>query len=372
MDKDHIDELIELGSKTKSIERVQDIAAKAMERAGLGYTMHNACAATLSAFLDESGIDVPMTLGAGKLAMRLGGNDRGSRHWKRIRVGEQRAGDVGVTFDNTSPAGADHVYLVVERVDSDKMVIADNQAPKPHTRYASGRGRTATEYFLRAPDEDQRDERLTIAGIGDEDFYPWDDEDTNQLREPFEDDGTPSRKKTVSKKKDEIGEKRAPNYRSLVPDGFFSSNPFDRTKPVPIRCNNPGAINGATWEERSPGYVDTVETTPGNKTTIFEAPEYGVAVWWELLRRYAASGVTTVGGIINRYGGGQDYSNYIRFVERKTGFEEGHKIPLDDDATLLAFGKAMFQYEAGRPTPLNDDQIVYGLRLARTDDGAIS
>jgi hypothetical protein len=27
-----------------------------------------------------------------------------------------------------------------------------------------------------------------------------------------------------------------------------------------------------------------VETTPGNKTTIFEAPEYGVAVWWELLR----------------------------------------------------------------------------------------
>jgi hypothetical protein len=158
-----------------------------------------------------------------------------------------------------------------------------------------------------------------------------------------------------------------PNYRSLVPGGFFSSNPFDRTVPVSIRCNNPGAINGAIWEQRYPGYVDTVETTPGNKTTIFEAPEYGVAVWWELLRRYAASGLTTVGDIINQYGGGQDYSNYITFVEHKTGFQAGHRISLDDDATLSAFGKAMFQYEAGRPTPLNDNQIVFGLRLARAD-----
>jgi D-alanyl-D-alanine carboxypeptidase len=159
----------------------------------------------------------------------------------------------------------------------------------------------------------------------------------------------------------------APNYRSLVPNGFFSFTPFDRTVPVSIRCNNPGAINGASWEKRYPGYVDTVETTPGNKTTIFEAPEYGVAVWWELLRRYAAVKVTTVGGIISRYGGGQDYSNYIRFVERKTGLAEEHRIPLDDDETLLAFGKAMFQYEAGRPTPLSDKQIVFGLRLGRAD-----
>jgi uncharacterized protein (TIGR02594 family) len=157
----------------------------------------------------------------------------------------------------------------------------------------------------------------------------------------------------------------APNYRSLVPGGFFSSNPFDRTMPVSIRCNNPGAINGAAWEKNYPGYVDTVDTTPGNKTTIFEAPEYGVAVWWELLWRYAADGVTTVGGIINRYGGGQDYSNYITFVEQKTGFDEGHNISLKDDGTLLAFGKAMFQYEAGRPTPLNDNQIVFGFQLAR-------
>ncbi|MGE0035965.1 MAG: peptidoglycan-binding domain-containing protein [Xanthobacteraceae bacterium] len=154
-------------------------------------------------------------------------------------------------------------------------------------------------------------------------------------------------------------------YRSLVKGGFFSSNPFDRSVPVSIRCNNPGAINGAAWEKTYPGYVDTVETTPGNKTTIFEAPEFGVAVWWELLRRYATRGIDTVGGVINQYGGGQDYSGYIRFVTAKTGFPARKKVSLDDDDMLLAFGRAMFHYEAGRPTPLKAEQVLYGLRLGR-------
>ena len=126
-----------------------------------------------------------------------------------------------------------------------------------------------------------------------------------------------------------------------------------------------GAINGAAWEKKYPGYVDTVETTPGNKTTIFEAPEYGVAVWWELLRRYAAEGAKTVGEIINTYGGGQDYSAYIGFVTRKTGYTAKKSVALDDDEVLLAFGKAMFHYEAGRATPLKDEQILYGLKVGR-------
>lgn len=157
------------------------------------------------------------------------------------------------------------------------------------------------------------------------------------------------------------------NYRSLVPGGFYSSDPFDRTVPVSIRCNNPGAINGAKWEKNYPGYVDTVETTPGNKTTIFEAPEYGVAVWWDLLRRYAKADATTVGAIINKYGGGQDYTAYIAFVTKKTGFGPNKSILLDSDEALMAFGKAMFQYEAGRPTPLKDEQIRYGLQLGRAN-----
>jgi D-alanyl-D-alanine carboxypeptidase len=151
---------------------------------------------------------------------------------------------------------------------------------------------------------------------------------------------------------------KAVKYRSLVEGGFFSANPFDRSVPVSIRCNNPGAINGAAWERTYPGYVDTVETTPGNKTTIFEAPEFGVAVWGELLRRSAARGIDTVGGIINQYGGGQDYSGYVRFVTARTGLAPRRKVGLDDNDTLLSFGRAMFHYEAGRPTPLKNEQVL--------------
>lgn len=128
MDEDCIPQLIALGSSETSIRHIQDLAAKEMEKAGLGYTLHNACAATLSEFLIASGIGVPVTLGAGRLARRL----KEDRAWIRIDVGQQRAGDIAVTKDLTAPEGADHIFLVVKRVDADEMVIADNQAPAPH------------------------------------------------------------------------------------------------------------------------------------------------------------------------------------------------------------------------------------------------
>lgn len=156
-----------------------------------------------------------------------------------------------------------------------------------------------------------------------------------------------------------------PNYRSLI-GGFFSSTPLDKsTGPVTIRTNNPGAINGASWETTYPGYVDTVLTTPGNHSTIFEAPEYGVGAWWDLLRQYRAGGATTVGAIITRYGGQQDYSAYVQFVAKTAGFSPDTVIDLDNDQQVLQFGHAMFRYEAGRTLPWSDAQILYGIRGGR-------
>lgn len=155
------------------------------------------------------------------------------------------------------------------------------------------------------------------------------------------------------------------NYRSLVPGGFYSSDPYDKTVPVAIRTNNPGAVNGATWLAAMPGYVTTDETTPGNKTTIFEAPEYGVAAWFELMRRYRDAGATTVSQIIDRYGGGQDYSAYVSFVASVSGLGRDAVVDLANDAVLIPFAKAMFRYEAGRATPLSDAQIRYGFTLRR-------
>jgi hypothetical protein len=164
------------------------------------------------------------------------------------------------------------------------------------------------------------------------------------------------------------------NYRSLVPGGFYSKDPADKSVPVAIRMNNPGAINGAAWLRAYPGYVSEITTststvggkTVPNKSTIFETPEHGVAVWYELMRKYRTAGATTVAKIITRYGGGQNYSGYIADVTKRTGLHADYEIKLTgDDENLLKFAKAMFRHEAGRDTPLMDSQIRYGFTLGR-------
>ena len=139
----HIPEAIRQGQSAAGLRLARERAAASLP----GYPT-NGCAAHLSALLEDSGIDIAMTLGAGKLAHLIE-----SRGWSRVKVGSQRPGDVGVCFDNDpTPAGADHVYLVVQCLGLDEMLVADNQrtADAPHTRYASGRGKTPTDYFLRA------------------------------------------------------------------------------------------------------------------------------------------------------------------------------------------------------------------------------
>lgn len=188
-DADQVDELIALGNDPKSIARVQELAKDLMQATGNGHTLRLACAATLSCFLNEGGIPVVKTVGAGNLARRL--EERG---WQKVKVGEQRAGDVGVTVDaDPSRPGADHVYLVSERIDDDLMFIADNQmVGRRHHRTASGEkkgemrgGRTGTAYFLRAPQKTHFLASVSVDGIDG----GVADMDTNHLKEPFDDAG---------------------------------------------------------------------------------------------------------------------------------------------------------------------------------------
>jgi hypothetical protein len=142
-DAARIPELIRLGSTASGLA-----AARATAKASWSHYPANGCAAHLSALLRAAGIDVPTTLGAGKLAFLIEG-----RGWQRIPVGEQQPGDVGVTRDDDpTPAGADHIYLVIEADGPDRMLIADNQnaADAPHERFATSGRKTPTEYFLRA------------------------------------------------------------------------------------------------------------------------------------------------------------------------------------------------------------------------------
>ena len=143
-DSGRIPQLIQRGSTPAGLRQARQEAEEAWH-----LYPTDGCAAHLSALLRQSGIDVRMILGAGALARAV---ER--RGWQRVAVGNQQPGDVGVTYDyDPTPPGADHIYLVVRRVDADEMMVADNQrrTDQPHSRFASGRGgKTPTKYFLRA------------------------------------------------------------------------------------------------------------------------------------------------------------------------------------------------------------------------------
>jgi hypothetical protein len=79
------------------------------------------------------------------------GNVLKNRGWQVVPIGSQQSGDVGSTCGPTPHHGYDHIYPVLRLVNNDEMVVADNQARAPHFRWASGKGRTPTTFFLRAP-----------------------------------------------------------------------------------------------------------------------------------------------------------------------------------------------------------------------------
>lgn len=73
------------------------------------------------------------------------------RGWSRVRVGQPlRRGDIGVVIANEE---SNHMYLVVDPLDSADPLIADNQETALHHRRVRGdlEGCLPTTYFLRAP-----------------------------------------------------------------------------------------------------------------------------------------------------------------------------------------------------------------------------
>lgn len=188
MDKDHIPQLIQLGSTATGVQAAQARAKQDMADNGYGATLHNACAATLSEFLKMSNINVPITLGAGNLARRIK-----NRGWDMIDVGYQTAGDVAVAENNV------HIFFVVKTVDHDEMIIADNQAPGPHYRKASGDpdlNHSPVAYFLRAQaatSQFSTKEIVVDTTAPDSRVFPQGDEETSNNLEPFKDDGTPNK-----------------------------------------------------------------------------------------------------------------------------------------------------------------------------------
>jgi hypothetical protein len=140
--------LIETASDTAQLAAAQDVAAKRLLDYDGEIYPQDGCAITLSVLLQDAGIPIKDTY----QALALGNLLKSKRKWTAVEVGDQRAGDIGSTCGNVAHHGQDHVYLVLKVLNSDEMVVADNQQPKPHFRFASGNGgKTPTKFFLRAP-----------------------------------------------------------------------------------------------------------------------------------------------------------------------------------------------------------------------------
>lgn len=146
-DQTYIDTLLGLASDALSLRDAQLTAAKRLLEFDGEIYPSDGCAITLSVLLQRAGITVADTFTAIELGSTLK-----KRGWQRIDVGQQLRGDIGSTCGQLPHHGADHIYLVLRRVNDDEMIIADNQAHCPHARWASGvpGGKTATRFFLRA------------------------------------------------------------------------------------------------------------------------------------------------------------------------------------------------------------------------------
>ena len=181
-----IPELVAIGSDPAQCAQIRDKAFKAMTSIYGHPTSHNACACTLSMFLRAAGMNISVEYGAGNLAKIL----EFTRGWQRVKIGQQKPGDVAVALDKTPPPGADHIFLVIESFDGDRMSIADNQTDScPHERYATGHGRTAVDYFLRATSRHSAQAVMQFER-GESDVTN-EDEDTNALVVRFTPDGMP-------------------------------------------------------------------------------------------------------------------------------------------------------------------------------------
>lgn len=165
-------------------------------------------------------------------------------------------------------------------------------------------------------------------------------------------------------------------FGSLVAGGFFSSQPNDHTMPRSIRTNNPGALNISQWQRSRNGFVGVTESdgsADSNRTTIYRTPEHGVASWWHLLAIiYGFSAKTSFRllELAQHYSGrasGPIVDNYVTGWLAKAGgkFDATTDISFSDAIQTRQLARAMFDFEAGKPSPLHDDQIDYGILSER-------
>ena len=160
-------------------------------------------------------------------------------------------------------------------------------------------------------------------------------------------------------------------FGALVPGGFFSADPGNLNVRRSIRTNNPGALDFSTWQQKRLGYVGVTQpdNSPNrNITTIYRTPEHGVAAWYYLISHLYnfPGGSFSLNDLARRYAGGNDPTAIRDYIVGWTRWLDpslptSGRISVGDTTTMATLGKAMFSHEAGKATPVHDDQILFGI-----------
>lgn len=163
-------------------------------------------------------------------------------------------------------------------------------------------------------------------------------------------------------------------FQSSIGLGYFFSSwpdvvrdPKNCLTARALRTNNPGALNISKWQKDLNGYVGITKADgAGNKTTIYETPEDGIAAWGILLRIIYFKGKTdkvTIGQIVDRCRGSIPRKPYLEGYLRFSDGElvEDYEVDLYEPTTMKKVAVASFSHEFGSWYPLLDEQLLAGL-----------
>jgi hypothetical protein len=145
-DKSKIAALLAIAADVERLHAARRVAGQRLwDFEGTVYPK-DGCAITLCVLMQEAGMDMRDIFWALEIT-----NELKARGWQIVPNSDRQPGDIGTTCIDVPAYGDDHVYLVLENIDDDEMVVTDNQHTAPHPRWISGKGgKTPTRYFLRA------------------------------------------------------------------------------------------------------------------------------------------------------------------------------------------------------------------------------
>lgn len=132
----------------------------------------------------------------------------------------------------------------------------------------------------------------------------------------------------------------------------------DKSTPLTIRTNNPGAVKNASRSDKNVMWEgQTGFDEQGH--AVFSSPEYGARAMAKNLQTQIEKG-NTLTSLLKEYATGNQDA-YIKNVSNKTGIDPNQKLTEGDIRKLMG---AMVEHEAGVKNPFSADVLDKGYELA--------